>query len=279
LEAFITAAEVSGHALYLGEGAIPNTFTVLITLNGASLSTDLAQRVVEIKLRTPEFSDDWEARVDAFINEHREAVYGDIIGFLRSPRKKIPNLTRWATREAAVLSHVDNPAKCLDLIRERRVAVDVEEEGGIVESYFAAQLRWLRYDSDCDDVFIPNATAATWYNSATGDSCKVAGVSRALRQMFSEDRTDRIVPARTSVSRDRGFRWVGEHADVDGKTWGNGSRKSLNQATPASKTTAKTMGSICDDRDRFGHFGHFFPIVLPLREQEGIQDQRGEGKR
>ncbi|MEO8498240.1 MAG: hypothetical protein ABI614_24505, partial [Planctomycetota bacterium] len=43
-EGLLTASAIGGHRMYVGEASRPNTLTWLITLNGASLSTDVAQR-------------------------------------------------------------------------------------------------------------------------------------------------------------------------------------------------------------------------------------------
>ena len=114
--------------------------------------------------------------------------------------------TRWATWEAQVLSRVDHPDDCVSLILERRGAVDVEqEEGEILEDYFAHKLTWLGYDPERDDVFIPNDMAARWYNAATGEQRKVTGVTRAMKQLHDEGRLNRLVQYRTSKFDARGF--------------------------------------------------------------------------
>ena len=51
----ITTDIISGKRLYMGEGRRPNTITHVITLNGASLSKDLAQRCIPIKLARPKW--------------------------------------------------------------------------------------------------------------------------------------------------------------------------------------------------------------------------------
>ncbi len=51
LEALITADVISGRALYVGEGRRLNTLLWIITLNQASLSRDMAQRVVPVRLK------------------------------------------------------------------------------------------------------------------------------------------------------------------------------------------------------------------------------------
>ena len=56
LGALVTSVEISGKRMFVGEVQRPNTFTWFGTLNGASLSTDMAQRCVIIKLGRPEYS-------------------------------------------------------------------------------------------------------------------------------------------------------------------------------------------------------------------------------
>ena len=140
-ENFITADTISGKRMYEGDGNRPNFITWTITLNGASLSTDMAQRVVEIRLREPTYTDTWEEQVAAYIDANREKIIADCVGFLQRPAKTMKRHSRWATWEAQVLSKVEHPDDCLSLILDRRGAVDVEqEESEIIEDYFAPQV-------------------------------------------------------------------------------------------------------------------------------------------
>ncbi len=66
-EALITASTINGHRLYGGDATRPNTLTWFITLNGASLSTDMAQRSVIIKVKRPERSATWKEETEAYI--------------------------------------------------------------------------------------------------------------------------------------------------------------------------------------------------------------------
>jgi hypothetical protein len=94
LEGLITAPIISGHQMYTGEGRRPNDVCWLMTLNGASLSTDMAQRAVVIKLKRPERSD-WEDRVRQFALANRQAIVADILACLRAPRAALASYSRW----------------------------------------------------------------------------------------------------------------------------------------------------------------------------------------
>ena len=89
--------------MYVGEASRPNLITWLITLNGASLSTDMAQRVVEIRLADPEYRETWDSEVTAFIDANRDSILGDLIRFLRQPPKPLVRCSRWATWDGQVL--------------------------------------------------------------------------------------------------------------------------------------------------------------------------------
>jgi hypothetical protein len=221
LEAFITAAQISGKRLYVGNASRPNYVTWFITLNGASLSTDMAQRVVEVRLASPNYTKSWEETVSRFVAEKQLAIIADLVALLRRPAHDLKQVSRWGVWDGHVLAHVaDNPNECQTLILERRGQVDVEvEESEVIGDYFAHQLHALAYDPERDDVFIPNEVAARWYVAATGDRCKVTGAGRVLRQLHAEGRLPSIMEARgAGTLRERGFRWIGHHADSTAET-------------------------------------------------------------
>ena len=78
LEGLITANVVSGHEMYEGEGRRPNTLIWAVTLNGATLSKDIAERSVIIKLDRPEYNPHWESEVREYIKENRWEILNDI---------------------------------------------------------------------------------------------------------------------------------------------------------------------------------------------------------
>jgi hypothetical protein len=84
LEGLITSPVVSGHRMYKGEGRRPNTLCWTLTLNGASLSKDMAKRSVVVKLQRPTYSPTWEWGVRDFIEEHRWRILNDIRLVLQS---------------------------------------------------------------------------------------------------------------------------------------------------------------------------------------------------
>jgi hypothetical protein len=213
LESLITSPSISGKRMYVGEGTRPNVLTWFITLNGAALSTDMAQRSVIIKLSIPQRSGTWEAETTAFAIENRQKIFGDLIGFLRQPPAALASFSRWATWEQAILSRLPEPNEAQAVILERQAVVDVEaEDSAIFEDYIEEQLRRLEYDTDTDTVHISVEVATRWFNWANHEKHRPGAVTRMMKQLIEENRTKnlRLNPCKTYG---RGFQWVGKNAD------------------------------------------------------------------
>lgn len=132
LESLITNRQISGHEMFRGNGSVPNLHTVVITINGASLSKDLAQRCIVIILADAEKSQTWAQDLDDFIENHRWAIIGDIGQLLESEVHPLPNegSTRWAAWEYGVLSRVDTPETVRTLIQARQGMLDDDDANG-----------------------------------------------------------------------------------------------------------------------------------------------------
>lgn len=210
LEGTITANTIGGRRLYVGEATRPNTLTWFVTLNGAALSTDMAQRSVVIKIRRPERSATWAEETRQFVRERQREIIGDLIGVLRRPQFSLAEFSRWATWERDVLQRLPEPADAQAVIRERQSAVDVdEEEGSLIEDAFGEQLRRLGYDTDTERVFLPSQVAARWYGWATNQNgVSTTAASRAMKQFATEGRFQRL-SVNTHNGWGRGFLWRG----------------------------------------------------------------------
>ncbi len=128
LEGLITSSEISGRALYVGEGRRPNTLVWLITLNGASLSKDMAQRCIQIKLGRPQFNASWETEVRQFIRANRWGIIADIRALLEAGSPELYTETRWAAWERDVLGKTFGWGQIQKEIKRRQRAVDDDDE-------------------------------------------------------------------------------------------------------------------------------------------------------
>jgi hypothetical protein len=213
LESLITSPLISGKRMYVGEASRPNTLLWLVTLNGASLSTDMAQRAVIINLAPPERSAAWEEETVTFIRENRAEIVNDLAAFYRLPADQLDHFSRWSSWERDVLARLAEPAEAQAVIRERQAEADAEQEGcTLIEEFFEAKLVDLGYAIDIDRVHIPVAIAAKWTNLALNDNQGTASVSRMLNNLCTEDKLSRISRDR-SRTHGRGFLWCGIHSD------------------------------------------------------------------
>ncbi|SIO10530.1 hypothetical protein SAMN05444166_2473 [Singulisphaera sp. GP187] len=213
LENLITSPVISGHHMYHGEGQRPNTLMWLITLNGASLSKDMAQRVVNIKLARPKYSEDWGRKVREFIETHRWAILRDIQAFLQSDAKKgYVATTRWAEWEAEVLAKVSTPNNCRKAILLRQEEVDADSsERDLVAGQFRDELQARGHKADFERVFIPSCDAAEWLSTATRNRYETNKATVHLKTLG----IDELIPKRSDGRP--GWEWRGSEAPVDGK--------------------------------------------------------------
>lgn len=205
LEALVTTTEVSGRRLYYGEGSRPNHFVLCLTVNGASVSKDLAQRCVPVELTRPEYSATWQQDVEDFIDEHRWAIIGDILAELRREPLQLGEHSRWGLWESQVLCRASpEPAEVLRVIEERRKEADDDDaEADLVREKFCQELRERKHDPETDVVFIPSQIAAEFTNYALGER-------RPVNKACSYLNTLSIAELRKGeMNQKRGFRWTG----------------------------------------------------------------------
>lgn len=190
LESIITASYISGHRLHQGEAGRPNIFTWLITLNGASLSTDMAQRVVTVKLgKPPGRIGAWKEDVSSFIENYRSEIIGDIKSFFAMDPEPVTDHNRWAAWEDEVLGRLVNPMEIKDKIKNRSESSDVEaEEIEMIESFFYRRLAKLGY-RDQESIHIPSEIVGRWFNECTRDKKTTITACRVITQFCKEDRT------------------------------------------------------------------------------------------
>jgi hypothetical protein len=168
LEGLITSSTISGRALYKGEGRRPNTLIWMITLNGASLSKDMAQRVIPIKLWRPDFDPMWESKVRTFIRKHRWELLAEIKSILEQPVTDMTPSTRWAAWEQDVLCKVDGYEELQAVILDRQGSMDDDEDERSLLIYaIREQIQNQGFDPDTDQVLIPSQVLAYWVTLAT----------------------------------------------------------------------------------------------------------------
>lgn len=184
LESFITARSISGHGLYVGEVQRPNTFTCFITLNGASLSSDMAERVVTIKLGRPASKPNWKGETQQFITEHRWSILADIAAFLsRLPGELTPKV-RWADWQIAVLSKLSDPEQCQAVFLERQGAMNEgNADRDLVRDYLVKCFKEEGFEADESLLLVPSLDMAQMVSEATRHHYATNTASAFLREL------------------------------------------------------------------------------------------------
>ena len=196
LEGLITAPEISGRALFVGDARRPNTLVWMLTLNGGSLSKDMAQRVVPIKLTRPKNDASWEENLRTFIRLHRWELIADIRALLEKPGAVLHDASRQPAWERDVLTKTLDWGNTQTEINRRRHELDDDHsERAIVVEYLREQLQERGHAPDDETVFIPSLTIAEWLSAVTRKNYATCNATTFLRglsipELEKSDRTE-----------------------------------------------------------------------------------------
>jgi hypothetical protein len=208
LEGGITAPVISGRQLYVGEGRRPNTLTYIITLNGANLSKDMAQRCVPIMVKRPAYHAEWEEKTINLIETRRWEIIADIINILKGPGASLNRFSRWSMWERAVLSRVCDPSECQRVIEERQAAIDDDQsEADNVREGFIEELRKRGHCHETQVIWMPSKEAAAIVNRVENE--ERLPFNRAMTHLYMLG----IPEIRRSNRGARGCLWTGSKAD------------------------------------------------------------------
>ncbi|MBV8194336.1 MAG: hypothetical protein JOY80_02280, partial [Candidatus Dormibacteraeota bacterium] len=199
LEKFISSKVISGHALYRGECQRPNTVTVFLTLNRGTFSKDMAQRVIEIRLRRPAYSAHWLDRVRGFLDRHRWDLIGEVLGALADEPARIETRSRWPAWEQGVLAQCpDFTAAVQDEIARRVEAMDDDDADALeCEEFYRAKLLLWKHNPETQRVRIPTAINAEWLSEyakrpySASEATLALSIKPLTRLLYQRSRTAR----------------------------------------------------------------------------------------
>lgn len=220
-EALVTRPVISGRGLYVGESRRPNIFNWLVTLNGISLSADIAQRSVVIKLKRTTFDATFRERVFNFAIDHRDEIISDALGALRSignPTNCITTFSRWGNWEDQVLNKLPDPQILQQTIVERQAESDDDlDEADILREYVVFDLRANGLDPDGVSLQIDSQIAASWVNRSMGGSR--LSTNTACRKLQDLIRRGKIPQLTAHRAKDHRFYiWRGKNVRHEGVT-------------------------------------------------------------
>lgn len=216
-EALLSARTISGKRLYKGEGSRPNYLTYLLTGNGLSLNRDISERIVEIRMKKPEYAEhrNWVADLYQFIERNRLAILGDLAALLASdPQDMGDGASRWSGWEESVLAKCANPQKLFITIQKRKSeAYAGSDTAANMHQILIQKLDWYNYDPMKDRVFIPSYIINEWYTTVTKKGMDVAWSSRMLQEMINQNELPNL--SYHPTNKCKGFVWEGDGGDSE----------------------------------------------------------------
>ena len=125
LSQLVTTASISGRASYgRGEESRPNNLTYVVTVNGATVDTDIASRAYYIMVSRPKMDPTWTDRVVSYIERNRMKIFADIIDIISKHQPfGIQTVTRAPQFEERILQ-----AACENLAQFQRVIAFLTEK-------------------------------------------------------------------------------------------------------------------------------------------------------
>ena len=211
IEKLITSPRISGKALYVGEGQRPNTLTVALTINGASLSKDLSQRSIPITLARPTFSANWLTDTQALIDSDRWEIISDLLRLLRQPAVPLSGSSRWGLWEREILGRLSNPDRLQHLIVERQADIDTDKaEADEVRDAIIRALESQGCSPENGPYFMSSMDLSKILSEVLAETISATSVTPRLRAFsISEMRISKY------NGKVRGWRWDGASAKGD----------------------------------------------------------------
>lgn len=107
IETAITSKRLSGHRMYVGTVSRPNDALWVITFNMPSLTRDMSERSVTVRIGKPQGGTDWLEWAEAFVENHREEILAEVFEILSQPAAvKVTGKDRWGVWHREVLGRI-----------------------------------------------------------------------------------------------------------------------------------------------------------------------------
>lgn len=161
IEGLITADQIDGWKPYHGQATRPNLITWFMTSNSPSLSRDLADRSVVVKVGPSKHGFNFIEWADKWIDQHQAEIIAELLEILRGePLCAIDtaNRDRWGSWQDAILTRFDDGNELAMTINNRRPAVDADLDDAeeiahaiiamVSEKYFDHSHRVIRIGRD-----------------------------------------------------------------------------------------------------------------------------------
>ena len=134
LSTLVTTGDITGRASYgRGEESRPNNLTYVVTVNGATVDTDIASRAYYIMVAKPKMNPHWTSDVISYIQRNRMQIFADIIDIIETHRSyDLPPATRMPQFETAILQAAcgspEQYQRAIAFLTEQQEETNTDEE-------------------------------------------------------------------------------------------------------------------------------------------------------
>ena len=181
LAMLVTAGSITGRATYgRGEENRPNNLTYVVTINGATVDTDIASRSYYIMVAKPKMTPKWGDAVQDYIKENRLQIFADILDIIRNhqPFAAAP-VTRVPQFEVTILQAAcqteEQYLKVMQFLTNKKEETNQDEElARRIEEEITQKLKNVdplfghpAIDPATDRVFIRSYILEEWFKGET----------------------------------------------------------------------------------------------------------------
>jgi hypothetical protein len=216
IEGMITSNAIDGWKPYHGQASRPNYLTWYMTANTPSLSRDLADRAVVIKMGKQKPGEDFLGWTRDHIARHRIEIVSALMDILKSPPACViehRNRDRWGAWQLGVLSRFPNGNELAAMIIARRAGVDSDTDDAEDVAGAVVELVEKTYpDHEERRVFITRQQLYQWLTKKglVGKDIGVRGCTTWVRGMANSGPLHFFSEHKTSA--ERGWKCVGRRA-------------------------------------------------------------------
>lgn len=169
-EKLLTAPEYSGHAMFRGHGSMPNRFIWLANGNDMTLSDDMSERFMPIKIRRADYDTKFHKAIQSF---DWMACMQDVAWMFEQEPAKVSKPNRWGEWCDHVLARCTHePDVTIHLLRaaQKSVSSDLAEKQSVKDSliaYLDNHMSYLDKRSDGGILLKPSDIQVIFQGSGT----------------------------------------------------------------------------------------------------------------
>ena len=226
LARLVTSTSISGRASYgRGEESRPNNLTYVVTVNSATVDTDIASRAFYIMVKKPKITINWRENILAYIEQNRKAIFSDIIDMIASHTPfGIDPATRTPEFEARVLQAAcetpEQYQRVIEFLTEKKEETNTDEETARrIEEEVCQHLMEVKpllgtpnINPKTDKIFIRSQVVESWFRGKPWIDKNPVGLIRNLAQTAMLPQVDNKVyrwphHASEKIRRASGIMW------------------------------------------------------------------------